>query len=71
MCVQPTFAGLFLGGLAAAVAQAGHRLDVTLAYRRRVKHQLGGAGQADRESCCAHQDACDTWAQPAEGDVRH
>lgn len=52
------FAGLFLGGLAAAVPQAGHRLDVALADRWRMEHQLGRAGQADRKSRCTHQDAC-------------
>ena len=65
--IRPTFTSLFLGGLAAAVAQTGDGLDVTLADRWRVKHQLGRAGQADRKSCCAHQDACNAWTQPAEG----
>lgn len=65
--VKPTFTSLLLGGLAAAVAQAGHGLDVALADRWRMKHQLGRARQADRKSCCAHQDACNAWIQPAEG----
>lgn len=56
--IKPTFASLFLCGLATAVAQSGHRLDVTLADRWRMKHQLGRAGQADRKSCRTHQDAC-------------
>lgn len=65
--VTPTFTGLFLGSLAAAVTQAGHGLDVALADRRRMKHQLGWAGQADRKPCCAHQDACNTCTEPGEG----
>jgi len=58
--VLATFAGLLLGGLAAAVAQARHRLDVALADGRRVEHQLGGARQADGETGGAHQDPCNT-----------
>lgn len=68
--VKPTFTSLLLCGLATAVAQTGHGLDVTLADRRRMKHQLGRAGQADRKPRCAHQDACNACKQPAEGDVR-
>lgn len=62
-----TFAGLFLGGLPAAVAQTRHRLDVTLADRWRVKHQLRRSGQAHRKSCCAHQNPCDAWKQRNRG----
>lgn len=65
--IKPTFTSLLLCGLATAVAQARHRFDVTLADRWGVKHQLGRAGEADRKACCAHQDACDAWKQPAEG----
>lgn len=54
MTTEHTFPGLFLGGLSAAVAQTGHRLDVTFADRWRVKYQLGRSGQADRKSCRAH-----------------
>lgn len=69
--IKPTFTSLLLCGLATAVTQARHGLDVTLADRWRMKHQLGRAGQADRKPRCAHQDACNTWKPPAEGDVRH
>lgn len=58
LIVRPTFASLLLGGFATAVAQTGHGLDVTLADGWRMEHQLGRAGQADRKSCRAHQDAC-------------
>lgn len=57
---KSTFASLFLGGLPAAVAQSWDGLDVTLADGWRMKHQLGGPGEADGESCCAHQDPCDS-----------
>lgn len=55
VCVL-TFARLFFGGFAAAVAEARHRLDVTLAHRWGMKHQFGWTGQADRKSCSTHQD---------------
>lgn len=64
--LTPTFTSLFLRGLATAVAQARDRLDVTLADRRRVKHKLGGASQADRKSCGAHQNPRDSYQHPAE-----
>lgn len=58
--LNPTFASLLLRGLPAAVAQSRDGLDVALADGWRMKHQLGGSGQADGESCCAHQDPCDS-----------
>lgn len=65
--IKRTFAGLLLGSLAAAVAQTRYRLDIALADRWRMKHQLGWTGQANRKSCCAHEDARNTWIQPADG----
>lgn len=64
--LKPTFTSLFLRGLPTAVAQTRDRLDVTLADRRRVKHKLGGASQADRKSCRAHQNPRDSYQHPAE-----
>lgn len=65
--LKPTFTSLFLRGLPTAVAQTWDRLDVTLADRRRVKHKLGGASEADRKSCRAHQNPCDSYQYPAGG----
>lgn len=58
-CSAPTLASLLLAGLAAAVAEAGDRLDVTLADGRRVQHQLRRAREADGQCCGAHQDPRD------------
>lgn len=60
---KSTFAGLFLCGLPAAVTQTRHWLDVTLADRWRVKHQLGRSGEAHGKSSCTHQNPCDAWKQ--------
>lgn len=49
-----TFADLFLGGLPAAVAEAGHWFDVTFAYRRRVQHQFRRPGQTHWQSSRTH-----------------
>lgn len=62
-----TFTSLLLCGLPTAVTQTGHGLDVALTDRRRMKHQLGRAGQADRKSRRTHQNPCNAWEQPAEG----
>lgn len=51
------FPGLFLCSLAAAVTQAWHWLDVTLADRWGVKHQFRGTSQTNRKSSSAHQNA--------------
>lgn len=57
---EATFTSLFLGGLPAAVAQSGDGLDVALADRRRMKHKLGRASQADGEPRRAHQNPRDS-----------
>lgn len=55
-----TFARLFLCGLAAAVAQTGHGLDVALTDRWRMENQLGRTRQTYRKSSSTHQNACNT-----------
>lgn len=52
--VPLTLLGLFLGGLAAGVGDAGNGLDLTFADRRGVQHQLGGPCQADGQPGCTH-----------------
>lgn len=55
-----TFAGLFLGGLAATVPDARNWSDVTLADRWRMQNQFWWTGQTYRQSCCTHQNTSNT-----------
>lgn len=52
------------------MTQTGNRLDVTLADRWRMKHQLGRAGEAHRKTCSTHQDACNTFKNQQRVDMR-
>lgn len=52
--VPLTLLGLFLGGLAAGVGDAGDGLDLAFADWWGVQHQLGGPCQADGQPSCTH-----------------
>lgn len=57
--ISLTLLGLFLGGLAAGVGDAGDGLDLALADGRGVQHQLGGPGQAHGQPGRTHEDPRD------------
>lgn len=61
--ISLTLLGLFLGGLAAGVGDAGDGLDLALADGRGVQHQLGGPGQAHGQPGRAHEDPRDPCAR--------
>lgn len=63
-----TFPGLFFGGLAARVGNAGNGLDFALADRRGVQDQLWWSGETHRQASCTHEDPSDSWK--GQGTVR-